>query len=290
MLKTLCLSSLFICCINTAFAKAPQIIAHRGGTGDAPENTLPAIEKSIGNHADAVWITLQLSKDGVPVLYRPSDLSALTNSKGKVSEQTASALEKIDAGYKYLPPDFPWRDKNATIPTLETVLKKWPKTFFYLDIKSPDADPAVFGKNLLAVLKTNHSLNRVRVYSTDSKYLAALPDSIPRFETRDETRTILANITMDHQCQVKNDGGQARWYGLELKREVEVVEKFTLGEGRSKAYLTWDKEAMDCFKSGGNARVILLGVNSKEDYQQAKALGADGVLVDSPEKFRKLVK
>ncbi|HDU8690889.1 TPA: glycerophosphodiester phosphodiesterase, partial [Morganella morganii subsp. morganii] len=42
---------------------APQIIAHRAATADAPENTLYAIDKALSNKADAIWITLQLSKD-----------------------------------------------------------------------------------------------------------------------------------------------------------------------------------------------------------------------------------
>ena len=87
---------------------------------------------------------------------------------------------------------------------------------------------------------------------------------------------------MAHQCDVKPDNRQPRWYGLELKREVEVVEKYTLGEGRSKAFLTWDKESMDCFRSQGPAHIILFGVNSPQEYQQALALGADGVMVNSP--------
>lgn len=86
---------------------------------------------------------------------------------------------------------------------------------------------------------------------------------------------------MAHQCDVKPDNRQPRWYGLELKREVEVVEKYTLGEGRSKAFLTWDKESMDCFRSQGPAHIILFGVNSPQEYQQALALGADGVMVNS---------
>lgn len=286
MIKMPCIASLLFLCSTVVSAQSPQIIAHRGGTADAPENTLPAIEKALGNRADAIWITLQLSKDGIPVLYRPASLNTLTNSQGPVSDLTAAELATIDAGYTFSPPDYPWRGKNATIPALETVLNQWPKTYFYLDIKSPDADPIFFGKKLLSVLERTKSLNRVRVYSTESKYLNALPASIPRFETRDNTRTTLANITMAHQCLVANDSSQQHWYGLELKREVEVVEKFTLGEGRSKAYLTWDKEAMDCFKSSGNARVILFGINSKASYQIAKEMGADGVLVDSPEKFR----
>ncbi|EPM1120215.1 glycerophosphodiester phosphodiesterase family protein, partial [Klebsiella pneumoniae] len=72
-----------LCLLATAGAwAAPQLIAHRGGTGDAPENTLPAIKLALENNAEAIWVTVQLSRDGVPVLYRSSDLSALTNSEG----------------------------------------------------------------------------------------------------------------------------------------------------------------------------------------------------------------
>lgn len=79
----------------------PQLIAHRGGTGDAPENTLPAIKLALENNAEAIWVTVQLSHDGVPVLYRSSDLSALTNSEGNVSSLTAAELAKVDAGWKW---------------------------------------------------------------------------------------------------------------------------------------------------------------------------------------------
>ena len=69
-----------------------------------------------------------------------------------------------------------------------------------------------------------------------------------------------------------------------------MVEKFTLGEGVSPATLTWDKEAVDCFRSQGNAHLIFIGVNSEEDYQKAKTLGAEGVLVDSPAKAKSWAK
>ncbi|SQC39012.1 glycerophosphoryl diester phosphodiesterase [Klebsiella pneumoniae] len=48
------------------------------------------------------------------------------------------------------------------------------------------------GQRLLEVLKTTDSLDRVRVYSTEDRYIAALPPAIPRFVTRSETRTRLA--------------------------------------------------------------------------------------------------
>ncbi|MBZ4280823.1 hypothetical protein LAM20_22995, partial [Mycobacterium tuberculosis] len=77
---------------------APQLIAHRGGTGDAPEKTLPAIKLALENNAEAIWVTVQLSRDGVPVLYRSSDLSALTNSEGKGSSLSAAELGRGAAG------------------------------------------------------------------------------------------------------------------------------------------------------------------------------------------------
>jgi len=269
-------------------AHAPQIIAHRGGTADAPENTLPAITLALKNGADAIWITAQLSGDNIPVLYRPSDLKTLTNQQGLVSHYTAAELAKMDAGWAFGSGEaHPYRGKNIGIPTLESVLKAFPKTTFYIDIKTPDAAPDKMATALDKVLQETHSLARTRIYSTDTKYLEALPATLPRFESRDLTRTALANITMAHQCQIKPEK-QGRWYALEMKRDVEVVEKYTLGEARSKATLEWDKEAMDCFRSQGEAHIILIGINDQADYQQAKTLGADGVLVNSPADFTKI--
>jgi glycerophosphoryl diester phosphodiesterase len=276
--------------LASAASANPEIIAHRGGTADAPENTLPAIKLALENNAQAIWITVQLSRDGVPVLYRPSDLKTLTNQQGKISRYDVNELAKVDASVTWKDKGLPENLMHSTIPTLQSVLTTWPGTHFYIDIKSPDADPVTMGKQLLNVLKATHSLDRVRVYSTEDRYLEALPADIPRFVTRSETRTRLANISLSHECQPPSKKMQDYWYGLELNRKVEVVEKFTLGEGISPATLTWDKEAVDCFRSQGKAHLIFIGVNSDADYQKAKALGADGVLVDSPAKAKSWAK
>lgn len=269
----------------------PVIVAHRGGTADAPENTFVAIEAALRNGADAIWITVQESKDGVIVLYRPSDLKTLTNKQGPVSTYTADQLAKVDAGWSFANGEaHPFRGKGIGIPRLDDILNAFPGVPFYLDIKSPDADPAQLAKTLLATLVKANSLNRTRAYSTDAKYLLALPPAIKRFETRDKTRDLLANISLSHLCELNPPRQQSGWFGLELKREVEVVEKFTLGEGRSMAFLTWDKESVDCFRSQGAAYIILFGINSPAAYQQAVELGVDGVMVDSPveaKSFRK---
>lgn len=119
-----------LCLLATAGAwAAPQLIAHRGGTGDAPENTLPAIKLALENNAEAIWVTVQLSRDGVPVLYRSSDLSALTNSEGQSFQfdrrRAGESRRRLEMGDD----SHPWRGKQATIPTLQSVLQQWPHTF-----------------------------------------------------------------------------------------------------------------------------------------------------------------
>lgn len=308
IMATLLLSASFVTHANSASSiipqQAPQIIAHRGGTADGPENTIPTIQKALSNGVNAIWVTIQLSKDNKLVLYRPSDLKELTDKSGKVSDYTAQQLAQTDASFNYnkkhnLHPD---PKTHIGIPTLDDVLKKFPTTQFYLDIKSPDANPIILAKALQKTLEATgkneeNRLVRTRVYSTDDTYLKALDNvnetsdtahKIQRFESRDFTRTQLANITMDHKCELPADNKE-RWYGLELHRKVEVVEKYTLGEGRSNAVLSWDKEAVDCFRKNTNAHIIFFGINIPEDYQKAKELGANGVMVDSPAQFKKIV-
>ena len=304
IMATLLLSATFIVNAQSATVSSPQIIAHRAGTADAPENTLPAIDKALSNGVDAIWITLQLSKDNIPVLYRPSDLKELTDKSGAVSGYTAQQLAKVDASAAYNKKHNikPNAGSHTGIPTLDEVLKKYPDTTFYLDIKSPDANPLTFAKALKETLTASTKgekdrFARTRVYSTDDNYLKALDtvnaDSdashkIKRFESRNFTRTQLANITMDHKCELPADNTE-RWYGLELHRKVQVVEKYTLGEGRSDAVLSWDKEAMDCFRKNTNAHIIFFGINTPEDYKKAKELQVNGVMVDSPALFKNIV-
>ncbi len=261
---------------------AMQLIAHRGGTADAPENTIMAIDYALKNKADAVWITLQLSQDGTPVLYRPSDLSSLTNLQGKVSEHTVSELQRANVRFAGPLPEAV-RSEDDHIPTLETVLQRFPRTFFYLDIKSPDADPEAMTAVITRVLTKNNALNRVRIYSTEDRY-TDIKASYPQFQTRNETRTALVANALDHQCLIPSHH-TTQWYAFELHRQVAVTEKFTLGSASSPAVLSWDRGTMKCLEAAGPSRVVMLGVNSLADYCLAQQLGAEGVVVDSPVMF-----
>ncbi len=92
---------LFAATVPAPAADGPLIVAHRGGTGDAPENTATAIVSAVENGARAIWLTVQMSRDGVPVLYRPKDLSALSDRSGLVSSMTAADLAGVNVGFAF---------------------------------------------------------------------------------------------------------------------------------------------------------------------------------------------
>lgn len=271
-------------------ADGPLIVAHRGGTGDFPENTAVAIAHAVENRAGAIWLTVQMSRDGVPVLYRPKDLSALSDRSGPVSALTAADLAAVNVGYSFKAKDgtTPFRAAPATVPTLEAALALLPPAMpLFLDIKSPDADPAAITAAMRHVLDAAAMVPRTTVYSTDKRYTdAARAAGLAVFQARETTRTDLAIVLLDRRCPAMQPDG---WAGYELRRDVTVTEDVTLGAATSKAVMEWDADAVACFRRGGIGKLMLIGVNSAADYAEAKALGADAVLVDSPVLFMTIV-
>lgn len=270
-------------------AERPWIVAHRGGATDAPENTLLAISNALTHRADAVWLTVQLSADAIPVLYRPQDLSANTPGSGPVSAYTALQLTQLNAGWNYAlpgsnPPVYPYRDKPTPIPTLEQALKAIPANIpVILDLKSLPAPPLV--NAVAAVIERRGEWDRTLFYSTDAPFNAAWA-SYPRaksFESRDTTRARLLTVALEQRCD--QPPAAKTWTAFEWRRRLDVTETFTLGVGLTPipAATLWTPQAMACFRSAHrDVRVLFIGVDTQADYQQAVARGANAVLVNSP--------
>ena len=93
------------------------VIAHRGFSGAAPENTLAAFSKAIEAGCDMIEMDVQLSRDGEVVVIHDDTLDRTTNGKGKVSQHTLQDLKRFDAGL--------WFSSQFTgerIPALKEVL------------------------------------------------------------------------------------------------------------------------------------------------------------------------
>lgn len=74
------------------------IIAHRGNSAEAPENTLAAFRQAIELGADGVELDVHASHDGVPVVIHDSRLERTTDGHGFVRERSARELAALDAG------------------------------------------------------------------------------------------------------------------------------------------------------------------------------------------------
>jgi glycerophosphoryl diester phosphodiesterase len=75
-----------------------EIIAHRGYSARAPENTLAAIEAALAAGADAVEFDLHVTSDGIPVLFHDEELQRTSDGTGPLRAATASELARLDAG------------------------------------------------------------------------------------------------------------------------------------------------------------------------------------------------
>lgn len=303
MLRTLCCFPVVLACVGAACGPAddasslssptspPRLIAHRGGTADFPENTLIAVDAALARQVDMIWLSVQLSADGVPVLYRPATLEALTNGSGKVADWSAAALARLNAGWQFAETGqdgvkrYPYRTRAVGIPALRDALHAIPGTVpIILDMKSTPAAPLAHAVAL--VLMTENAWDRVLIYSTDADFqreFAAYP-RVRLFESRDDTRRKLLSATLGQACGAP--AASDAWVGFELRRRVEVVETFTLGEGRSPVdAMFWTKAAVNCYRAKASDNLVAFGVNDQGAYCEAKRLGLDAVMVDSPEKM-----
>lgn len=93
------------------------IIAHRGDSSIAPENTMPAFMSTTNAGAKYFEIDLRLSKDGVPVILHDKTVDRTTNGAGAVAELTIDDLRGLDAGSW-----FSHSFAETTVPTLDEAL------------------------------------------------------------------------------------------------------------------------------------------------------------------------
>lgn len=114
------------------------VIAHRGASGYAPENTLPAFELAIAQGADAFELDVRLTADGIPVVIHDSTLERTAGRPARVGDLTADRLLEADAGARFSPDrgrTFPFRASGVLIPTLRDVLRAFPTTPLLIDLK-----------------------------------------------------------------------------------------------------------------------------------------------------------
>ncbi|WP_164479129.1 glycerophosphodiester phosphodiesterase [Nakamurella antarctica] len=150
------------------FGALPLVIAHRGASAHAPENTSPAFAAAWAAGAQWIETDVQVSIDGVPVLIHDDTADRTAGAPGPIGSFTAAELAQLDAG-SWFHESF----AGCPVPTLEHLLTKMPTGGqVLLEIKGPHT-PAQLAAEL-AVIDSAGAADRVFLQSFETQALLDL--------------------------------------------------------------------------------------------------------------------
>lgn len=235
----------------------PLVIAHRGASGEAPENTLHACELAIEQGADVLEIDVRRTADGEVVLFHDEDLVRTTNVRQVFPERspwllkdfTLAELRMLDAGS--------WNDQRfagARIPTLDEILElAGDRVGLLIEMKQPSRDPGL------------------------------APAVAAKLEGRDRDNVVVASIDREHAVQYacQNPGAPVAALTVrpdtalvELGRLAEVVAFIGTGLGEFPLHLV---ERVHALGIG-----VLTNSSTASEVRTMAERGLDGVITDYP--------
>lgn len=260
MRKTLLLLS----CLMLFFspAQALEIIAHRGYSAIAPENTLAAFKLAWERGTDACELDLYLTADDQIAILHDADTKRTTGTSGLVHEKTMDELQKLDAGA--------WKDrtyKGERIPTLSEALATLPegKQRFFLEIKDTARVVPTLARELEAWKSRAAQLCIIafdrKVAQQSKKAMPWIPVyRLSSGETKEKKRVDLAELIRD----TKADGLD----GLDLGQKFD-----------------WTPELVAQVRAAG-LQLYTWTINKPGDAKRLAALGLDGITTDDPVMLR----
>jgi len=154
------------------------VIAHRGASGHAPENTLAAFRKAVSQGAAFLETDLQLSRDAHFVAIHDATVDRTTGGHGAVHDLTLAELRCLDAG-SWFGSEF----AGERIPTLEEILdfSKKHDVVFYLELKPSGSWGGEHA--LIGALRESGEIPRAVVISFDATILESLRKIEPTLMT-----------------------------------------------------------------------------------------------------------
>ncbi len=152
------------------------VIAHRGASSEAPENTLSSIRQAIALGADAVEFDIRSTFDDELVLMHDDTVDRTTNGYGSVSSMTLSNIRTLDAGYW-----FNERFRGEKVPTLYEVLSVIARSHLVPLIEMKDRYEAARGAApaVVEMLRDLNIADRSVVIARDKNQLARIRDLSP---------------------------------------------------------------------------------------------------------------
>lgn len=239
------------------------VIGHRGARAYYPENTMPSFRGALEKGAEMIELDVQLSKDGVPVVFHDAGLKRCTNGRGRVSDYTLEELRQLDAGSW-----FAHRFAGTRIPTLREVLS--------------------FAAGTIALnieIKTE-----------------AVTDSLEN-GVEEKCLRMVKQFGMEDHVIFSSFDYRALQHLRQLDRHIPVALLYNkeLSQGKSPAQLTqaYDVDAFNCSRRELGRRwarnlrkheipFLVYTVNNPKHMRQLIENGAAGIFTDKPDLLRKV--
>lgn len=234
-----------------------MVIAHRGYSGEAPENTLAAFKKAIAAGSDMIEFDIHFSKDRQIVVIHDEMLERTTNGLGRVSEHNLADLKKFDAGF-WFSPNF----SGERIPTLAEVLNLAKgKILVNVEIKSPTHglySVTELAEQALKEVKQAQMLSEV-IFSS---FNAAALEKIREIEPR----AYVALLYHREWNFVQEITRGKSWQVLNLRKDFLSLEKITRIQGLGML-------------------VNVYTVNEEEELKKFVNWGVNGIITNYPERL-----
>lgn len=241
----------------SACSRVPLVVAHRGASHDAPENTLAAFRLAVAQGADAVETDLRLTKDGrIVLLHDAGTKRTAGGTDRKVAEIGAGELRALDAG------------GGERIPFLEELLELVPADRgLFLEIKC--------GREILPaleeILRRSGRLRQATLIGFDLDVMAAAKERLP------EVPTCWIRGTEKEPATRKPRPHPVEWIAAAKERKLDGLDVGHEG-------LTGE------FARAVKAAGLALHVWTVDDPAEARrvaALGVDSVTTNRPDAIRK---
>ncbi|MDN5303936.1 MAG: glycerophosphoryl diester phosphodiesterase [Fusobacteriaceae bacterium] len=155
-----------------------KIFAHRGASGNAPQNTISAIKLALEEKSDGIEIDVQLTKDNKVVVFHDWDINKITNLQGEIGEYTLKELKQLDVGLC-----FSDKFKNERIPTLDEVLDIVPKDIILnIELKLKAYNTAPLVEKTAEILKKRNRYENILISSFNHKNLEKFNTILPEIK------------------------------------------------------------------------------------------------------------
>jgi glycerophosphoryl diester phosphodiesterase len=153
-----------------------RIIAHRGSSGEAPENTMIAFKRSIEEGSDAIELDIHLSKDNEIIVCHDATVNRTTNGTGYIRDMDLSALKQLDAGSW-----FAERFAGETLPLLNEVFELVPNHIL-INVEIKNKYEGHLLRPLLELIMKYNRIDSVVISSFDHKFLKLLKFQEPKIK------------------------------------------------------------------------------------------------------------